>query len=113
MLKREEILKELYETEFVDKFTREKCLQKDYVDDYIQEVWKIICEIPECKLIQLYDKEHHINGVRRFVAGIICRAVASSTSPIYAKLVKHDTRKITQKLYNDKKMKYDEQEGWL
>lgn len=110
---REEILKELYDCEFVEKYTREKCLQQEYVEDYIQEVWLIICQIPEEKLIKLYAQENTINGVRKFVAGIICRTVASQTSEAYYKLAKRDCRALSIKLNNDKKMKFDEEKGWL
>lgn len=112
-MNRDEILKELYECEFVEKYTREKLKQQDYLDDYIQEVWQIICEIPEKKLVELYKQENSINGVRKYVAGIICRTVHSQTSGAYMKLIKRDARNITIKISNDKKLKYDEEQGWI
>lgn len=112
MTRRDEILNELYYTEFVEKYTREKCKQQDYVEDYIQEVWAIICKIPEEKLVELYDQEHSINGVRKFVSGVICRTVASQTSEAYKKLIKHSTQNLTIKITNDRKMKYNEEHGW-
>lgn len=110
---RDKILEELYATEFVEKYAREKCLQQEYLDDYIQECWAIICQIPEKKLQELYMQENDINGVRRYVAGIICRTVASQTSEAYYKLIKRDCKNLTIKLNNDKKMKWDEEKGWL
>lgn len=112
-LTREKILEELHLCEFVEKFTREKCLQQEYLDDFIQEVWLIICQIPEERLIKLYNQDGSINGVRRFVAGIICRTVASQTSEAYYKLSKRDCRNLAIKMNNDRKIKWDEEKGWL
>lgn len=112
-MSRDEILKELHDTEFVEKYTREKLKQQEYLDDYIQEVWLILCQLPEEKLQELYAQEGTINGVRRFAAGVICRTVASQTSDAYYRLVKRDVRNLTRKINNDKKMKFDEETGWL
>ena len=110
---RDEILQELYDCEFVEKYTREKCKQQEYLEDYIQEVWVIICQIPEEKLQELYMQENNINGVRRFVAGIICRTVASQTSEAYYKLIKRDAKNISIKINSDRRMKFDEEKGWV
>lgn len=112
-LTKEQILNELYLCEFVEKYTREKLKQQEYLEDYIQEVWLILCQIPEEKLQKLYTQENTINGVRRFAAGVICRTVASQTSDAYYRLVKRDVRNLTRKIANDSKMKYDEETGWL
>lgn len=113
MSRKDEILQELHDCEFVEKYSREKCKQQEYLEDYIQEVWLILCQIPEERLIKLYEQDNSINGVRRFAAGVICRTVASQTSDAYYRLVKRDARNLTRKITNDKKMKFDEETGWL
>lgn len=113
MVNREQILQELYDTQFVQRYTMEKCKQRDYYDDYLGEVWLIICQIPEERLVKLYEEGDGINGVRRFVAGIICRTVASQTTEPYYRLIKRDCRNLAIKMNNDKRLTFNEEEGWI
>ena len=86
-INREQIINELYNTKFVENY----CFQlatsddKEDIEDIIQEIWLIISEISEDRLINLYKKGKGINGVRRFVAGIISRQIRSTTSLIHKK----------------------------
>lgn len=82
---REEILEELHRTQFVENFTKKFVRQNDidYIEDEIQDIWIIICELPQEKLQALY-RNGGINGVRRFVSGIIHRQMNSVTSKIHA-----------------------------
>lgn len=84
MLNRTQILTELYDTGFIQNYTKTfvRANDIDSVDDEIQEIWLIACEIPEEKLQEMYAKGG-INAVRRFLSGIIHRQMCSTTSLIY------------------------------
>ena len=84
--KRQRILVELYDTKFIDNFTKTFCKANDIenLQDEIQEIYLIACEIPEERLFKMYD-EDGINGVRRFLAGVIHRQMNSTTSMIHSK----------------------------
>lgn len=101
-----EIVQELYDTEFVQKYSPQFVMQKDLTDDFIQEVWLEIMEIPEDKLKAMYEADG-INGVRKYVSGLIIRTLKSDTSRAHYKLVRYDARNISKKIINDPKVRYD------
>lgn len=80
------ILQELYDTGFIPAYCRTvnrgKYNDTD-IEDIEQEVWLIVCSMPEERLQFLYNQGKGINGVRRFCSGIISRQINSVTSPIY------------------------------
>lgn len=84
---REEIIEELIATEFVEKYAYQlaKSNDADCIEDGIQDIWVVICSLPEKRLQELYysDRRNHINGVRRYVAGVIYRTICSKTSAYY------------------------------
>ena len=84
--KRQRILVELYDTQFIDNFTKTFCKANDVenLQDEIQEIYLIACEIPEERLYKMYE-EDGINGVRRFLAGVIHRQMNSTTSMLHSK----------------------------
>lgn len=88
-ISKNQILEELYNTEFVDKYIYKlsNSLDLALIDDIKGEIWVIICEIKEDRIISLY-KQGGINKVRQFVSGIIYRQIRSKTSPIYKKYKK-------------------------
>ena len=102
-----EIVQELYDTEFVQKYSPQFVMQKDLTDDFIQEVWLEIMEIPEEKLKAMYEADG-INGVRKYVSGLIIRTCKSDTSRAHYKLVRYDARNLSKKMINDPKVKFDE-----
>lgn len=106
-----EIIEELYRTGFVDKYCRQKCINQDNIDDYIADVWCIICELDDERLQEWY-KDRGIDKVRQVVGGIICRTCCSTKSQSYYKLVRNDVRNLNIKMANDKRMHYEESEGW-
>lgn len=111
MKSKEEILNELYETGFVEKYTRQLLRQQELLEDAIQEVWAIVCSVEEERL-QGWYKEDGINGVRRYVSGVINRTVNSDTSSFYLKYIKRSVDNLTQKIDNDPKVKFSEVTGW-
>lgn len=108
---KQQILDELYRTEFVEKYTRQLLRQQDLLEDATQEVWSIVAAVPEERL-QGWYKEDGINGVRRYTSGVINRTVNSDTSSFYLKYIKRSLANITQKIEHDPKVKFSEVTGW-
>lgn len=111
MKSKQQILDELYKTEFIQKYTRQLLKQQDLLEDAIQEVWAIVCSVEEERL-QGWYKEDGINGVRRYVSGVINRTVNSDTSSFYLKYIKRSLANITQKIEHDHKVRFSEVTGW-
>lgn len=70
-------------TKYVDGFIRKKIhsLDKEYVDDYIQEVWVQILQLPEEKIVEIYK-----SGKGRFtnyIKALIMNNIRSSCSYLY------------------------------
>lgn len=84
MLDKQQIIKELYETQFVENYLKTfvRANDIDHVSDEIQEIYLIVCQMDEERLTALYSNGG-INGVRRFVAGVISRQMKSTTSRIH------------------------------
>lgn len=96
MYTKNEILEQLYRTQFIDNYTKTFCKANDVenLEDEIQEIYLIACQIPEERLIKMYE-DNGINGVRRYMAGVICRQMNSNTSLIHSKYRKHKTNTYT------------------
>lgn len=86
---REEILKELYDTQFVPNYIRKLALPSDqpYLDDLESDIYLVLCEMPEERLVEIYNQPPRpsINNVRRLVSGIIYRQEHSQTSAYFKK----------------------------
>lgn len=98
---REAILVELYNTRFVENYARSFCgaVDMQHFDDIVQELYSIICEIPEDRLTKIYAKGG-INSVRRYVSGIITRQLRSTSSTIFKKYTWHSYREQTTDLWD-------------
>lgn len=96
MVTRNEILVELYNTQFVENYAKKFVKGNDIenLEDEIQELYLIAAEIPEERLINMYRTDG-INGVRRFMAGVIHRQMNSTTSLIHSKYRKHKINTFT------------------
>lgn len=96
MVTRDEILVELYNTQFVENYAKKFVKGNDIenLEDEIQELYLIAAEIPEERLINMYRADG-INGVRRFMAGVIHRQMNSTTSLIHSKYRKHKINTFT------------------
>ena len=94
---RDEILDYLIKSKFVENYTKKLVFPSDkdnLQDDYIQEVWLQICEIPESKWGEIMNNNKNSDsmyGVRNFVSVIIKNTVRSTTSSAYRKLKKQST----------------------
>lgn len=112
----DDIIMELYETNFVFKYTAEMLTNRDVIelDDAVMEVWVNVIEWlqkNQDKALKMYEKKG-INGIRQVVAGIIVRQCRSQSSSLYYKYVKKSTKNLIIKRTNDNKQQYDEENGW-
>lgn len=90
-----EIITELYNTEFIQKYCRKifKNTQDIDIEDVIQHCWLQILETDDQRLIDIYNKKG-LNGVRQFVSGIISRQVNSTRSSLYYLYIKKNVKNI-------------------
>lgn len=83
---RNDIITELYKTQFVEKYAAMFMGEADRINkpDIIQDLYLMVCELNPEKLCAIYESGQ-INSVRRFVAGLIVRQMRSNHSAIYKK----------------------------
>ena len=97
LIMRDEILDYLVKSKFVESYTKKLVYPSDkdnLQNDFIQEVWLQICEIPESKWEEIMNNNTNSDsmyGVRNFVSVIIRNTVRSTTSSAYRKLKKQST----------------------
>ena len=94
---RDIILDYLIKSNFVESYTKKLIYPSDkenLQDDFLQEVWLQICEIPEKKweeIMRNNTNSDQMYGVRNFVSVVIRNTVVSTTSSAYRKLKKAQT----------------------
>lgn len=93
---RDKILDYLIRSGFIDFYTKKLMFPSDIdslYDDYVQEVWLQICEVPEEKWEKLYHPERQdpFYEVRNWVSVLVRNTVRSTTSSAYRKLKKQST----------------------
>lgn len=95
---RELIINYLIESGFVNNYVKKLTYpadQDNLYEDYLQETWLSILEIPEQKICQLYQNRINTNDpfyeVRNYVSMVIRNTVHSTTSSAYRKLKKQST----------------------
>lgn len=112
MKSKNEIIEELYRTKFVDNYVFKKLVNKKDIplEEATSVIWEIICSMSEEKLQELYSKGE-INGVRKYVSGIICRQCCSTTSSLYHQEITKNPQKIKEKMMNDGRVSFSESEG--
>lgn len=70
--------------------------KEDY-DDYFQEIFLQLCEVPEEKWQKLWEqgtKNDGAKAIRGYVSGLIHRNVRSKNSRLYYKLKKYKEREV-------------------
>lgn len=112
----DDIIIELYNTNFVFKYTAEMLTNRDVIelDDAVMEVWVCVIEWlrkNQDKALKMYEKGG-INKIRQVVAGIITRQCRSQSSSLYYKYVKKSTKNLVIKRQTDKRVQWDEENGW-
>ena len=94
---REKVLKYLYDSNFVKYFVKKLMYPEDIEDlyeDFLQEVYFQLCEVPEEKWEELYnrrDNQDEFYDIRNWVSVLIRNTVRSTTSSAYRKLKKQST----------------------
>ena len=102
---REKVLKYLYDSNFVKYFVKKLMYPEDIEDlyeDFLQEVYFQLCEVPEEKWEELYnrrDNQDEFYDIRNWVSVFIRNTVRSTTSSAYRKLKKQST--VAQNLNDD------------
>lgn len=94
-MNRNQIIIELYNTGFVEKYTRKIANAEDWanIDDFICEIWLIICEIPQQNIVDMYN-DCGINCLRQYISGIIYKQIRSQNSKIFRKYKQHKRKYI-------------------
>lgn len=106
---RDIILDYLIKSNFVESYTKKLVYPSDKADlqdDFLQEVWLQICEIPEKKWEEITRNNTNpdqMYGVRNFVSVVIRNTIISTTSAAYRKLKKQNT---VAKQLNDRDWQY-------
>ena len=106
---RDIILDYLIKSNFVESYTKKLVYPSDkesLQDDFLQEVWLQICEIPEKKwkeIMKNNTNSDQMYGVRNFVSVVIRNTVVSTTSAAFRKLKKQ--RPVAKQL-NDGEWQY-------
>ena len=102
---REKVLKYLYDSNFVKYFVKKLMYPEDIEDlyeDFLQEVYFQLCEVPEEKWLELYnrrDNQDEFYDIRNWCSVLIRNTVRSTTSSAYRKLKKQST--VAQNLNDD------------
>lgn len=102
---REKVLKYLYDCGYIKYYVKKLMYPEDIEDlyeDYLQEVWFALCEVPEDKWQELYnrrDNQDEFYDIRNWVSVLIRNTVRSTTSAAYRKLKKQST--VAQNLNDD------------
>ena len=105
---RDIILDYLIKSNFVESYTKKLVYPSDKADlqdDFLQEVWLQICEIPEKKWEEITRNNTNpdqMYGVRNFVSVVIRNTVISTTSAAFRKLKKQNTvaKQLDEKEWN-------------
>lgn len=91
------VIKWIYDTHLVEWYTTylmKKSIEEDGVEDRIQELFLMICEIPEEKWKGLYAQGQY--AISAYVTGIIHQQIISVNSAIYKKYTKYEATQVTQ-----------------
>lgn len=79
------ILNELEENNTIREICNNMKVSQNDIDDLVQEIYVILLEYKENKIIEMYEKKQ----LKFFIVGIIQRQYYSNTSPFYKKYKKY------------------------
>lgn len=97
--KRNDVIEWIYATHIVEWYTTyllKKTLADETIADEVQELYLMICEIPDAKWVELYAQGQY--AVSAYVTGLIHQQLISTNSKIYKKYTKYE---VTQKVQSD------------
>lgn len=98
-MNRDETIQYIYDLGLVEGYLGKLIYQSDKedYDDFLQEIWVQVCEIPEEKWEKLWaqgTKNDGAKAVRGYISGLIHRNVRSKNSRLYYKIKKHYEKEI-------------------
>lgn len=100
------IIKWIYDIHIVEWYSTYLLKKKidDDLADKIQEIYLMLCEIPQEKWDELYNQGKY--AISAYVTGVVHQQLYSSTSAIYYKYGKYNATELTQddlfwEIYND------------
>jgi hypothetical protein len=97
------IIIELYEQKVIKNIINNMNISSRYADDLEQEIYTILLEYDNDKIIELYNKKQ----LKYFIIGVIQRQYFSNNSPFYKVYKKYynmednEINNIVEKNYND------------
>ena len=102
---KKDIIEWLIKSHFVENYIIKLCSNNDVdiVDDVIQEIYLMLCEIPQERWDEITYQGY--GAIKAYTSGLICRQVVSNTSIIYNKFKK--CKKIEYKVSPDVWKIYD------
>lgn len=103
------IIKEIYEENIVKDIITNMRVKSNDVDDLEQEIYMILLEYNQDRIIELYEK----NQLKYFIVGIISRQYNSKTSPFYKKFKKYYTLVDGNYINNEDVMEDDNNEDYV
>ena len=89
--KKDDIIQWIYDIHIVEWYTTyllKKSMEDEEVQDKIQEIYLMICEVPQKRWNELYSQGRF--AVSGYVTGIIYQQLISKTSKIYKKYGKYN-----------------------
>lgn len=93
---RDEVIKWIYDTHIVEWYSTyllKKGIDED-LSDKIQEIYLMICEVPQEKWDKLFQQGQY--AISAYVTGVVHQQLWSTTSKIYTKYGKYNATQITQ-----------------
>lgn len=103
------IIKEIYEENIVKDIIANMRVKSNDVDDLEQEIYMILLEYNQDRIIELYEK----NQLKYFIVGIISRQYNSKTSPFYKKFKKYYTLVDGNYINNEDVMEDDNNDDYV
>lgn len=103
------IIKEIYEENIVKDIITNMRVKSNDVDDLEQEIYMILLEYNQDRIIELYEK----NQLKYFIVGIISRQYNSKTSPFYKKYKKYYTLIDGNYINNEDVMEDDNNDDYV
>lgn len=89
--KKDDIIQWIYDIHIVEWYTTyllKKTMEDEEVQDKIQEIYLMICEVPQKRWNELYSQGRF--AISGYVTGIIHQQLISKTSKIYKKYGKYN-----------------------
>lgn len=87
MVRKDDIIKEIYTTRMMEELFKNMGIKDNDIDDLTQEIFVILLEYNEDKIIQMYEQKQ----LKWFIIKLIKNQYFSCNSPYYKKYKKYYT----------------------